>query len=331
MVAQQGAKMPNWCSNNIVVTGAVEDIAHFKQTCVRLDEKGESFFDFNGLIPMPAILEGTVAGGLVDCALVVLGRDDLAWIGRPLEEQMKYWEVTDIKALKEKIGPEAFENARQSVEAFEQTGAPNWYVWANMNWGTKWNASCFEIIKEEPGRYECRFETAWSPPEPVYVKVAETFPNLCFEINGGDCQFNFDFQATARDGAFSIQYGDPNKEGFWMGIDSDNLLDFARAYGNDPKRFLCVGLCEAVTANHDNSKNEDTERQNAVVAWARGDTKEEAENSCHEVIARNHSCIVTMVTDWQFTVYAPGEVQFEEHAPPEALGVLPATSDDVPS
>jgi hypothetical protein len=53
--------MPNWCSNNIVVTGAVEDIANFTQTCIRPDEKGKSRFDFNGLIPMPKILEGTVA------------------------------------------------------------------------------------------------------------------------------------------------------------------------------------------------------------------------------------------------------------------------------
>jgi hypothetical protein len=134
-----------------------------------------------------------------------------------------------------------------------------------------------------------------------------------------------------RDGEFTIQYDDdPNREGFWMGIDSDRLLDHAKAYGNDPKRFLCVGLCGAVTSNHCNSENEDPECEKAVVAWARGDTKEDSENSCRGIIARNHSCIETLVTDWQFTVYAPGEIQFQEHAPPEALGVLPPT-DDVPS
>jgi hypothetical protein len=211
--------MPNWCSNNIVVTGPVEEIAHFRQTCIRQNEKGESYFDFNSLIPMPKILEGTVAGGAVDDALLVLGRDDLAWIPGPLEERMKYWKVTNIEALKEKVGPEAFENARQSIEAFEQTGAPNWYVWANINWGTKWNGCYFKVIAEEPGRYECQFETAWSPPEPVYVKFAEMFPHLCFEISGGDDQLNFDFLATGRDGAFNIQYGDPNKEGFVWGSD----------------------------------------------------------------------------------------------------------------
>jgi hypothetical protein len=197
MVAQpRRAKMPNWCSNNIVVTGSVEDIAHFTWTCVRLDEKGKARFDFNSLIPMPPILEDTTVGGPTDDALAVLGRDDLAWIPRPLEERMKYWNVPDIEALKGKIGLEALQKARQSIEAFEQTGTPNWYVWANMNWGTKWNASEFEVIREEPGRYECRFETAWCPPEPVYVKLAEMFPKLCFEINGRDDQLPFDFEAT---------------------------------------------------------------------------------------------------------------------------------------
>jgi hypothetical protein len=35
---------------------------------------------------------------------------------------MKRWEVPDIEAFKKKIGPETFEKAHQSIEAFEQTG-----------------------------------------------------------------------------------------------------------------------------------------------------------------------------------------------------------------
>jgi hypothetical protein len=72
--------MPNWCRNNIVVTGPVEDITHLTQTCIRRDEQGKSYFDFDSLIPMPAILKGTAVGTLVDDALVVLGRDD-PWPG----------------------------------------------------------------------------------------------------------------------------------------------------------------------------------------------------------------------------------------------------------
>ena len=320
--------MPNWCSNHIVVTGCAEEIARFARTCIRQDDKGQPWFDFNSLIPMPAILEGTEASSLVDEALLVLGRDDLAWMPLSLEERLKRRNVPDIESRREKIGLETLRKARQSIEAFEQTGAPNWYVWANANWGTKCNPWDFKIIREEPGVYVCRFETAWSPPEPVYVKLAEMFPQLCFAISGVDDQLNFDFEATAHDGAFSIQYGDPTRVGFWLGTDSDSLLDEAKAYGNDPERFLCVALCQAIASNQCYSEGEDPDCEKAVVAWARGDTKEESENSCRDVIALNHPLIKTLVKDWQFTVYAPGEIRFQAHKDVEALGV--ASNDDLP-
>jgi Api92-like protein with ferredoxin domain len=209
--------MPNWCSNNIVVSGPVEEIAHFKETCIRRDEKGASYFDFNSLIPMPAIIKSTIVTH--DDILTDLGPNGL--IPHSLKERMEYSDVCNIEELREKIGSEALEKRGLSIEAFEQAGAPNWYVWANRNWGTKWNASDFKIVTEEPGRYEFRFETAWGPPEPVYVKLAETFPRLCFEISGGDDQLNFDFRGTGRDGTFNIQYEDPNKEGFMWGLDSE--------------------------------------------------------------------------------------------------------------
>jgi hypothetical protein len=311
------------------VTGSAEEIARFARTCIRQDDKGQPWFDFNSLIPMPAILEGTDASSLVDAGLLVLGRDDLAWMPRSLEERLKHWKVPDIEALKEKIGLEVLEKARKSIEAFEQTGAPNWYVWSNRNWGTEWNARDFAVIREEPGRYECRFETAWSPPVPMYVKLAEMFPDLCFEMSGGDDQLNFDFEASAHDGAFSIQYGDPTRKGFWLGTDSDSLLDEAKAYGNDPQRFLCVALCQAIASNQCYSKDEDPDCEKAVVAWARGDTKEQSENSCRDVIALNHPLIKTLVKDWQFTVYAPGEIRFQTPEP-EPHSVPIATDDDLP-
>jgi len=317
--------MPNWCSNNIVVTGPPEEIGRFVRTCIRPDDddNGQPTFDFNSLIPMPAIIKNT--GVTLDDILMARGPDGS--IPRSLMERIEYSDVDDIEELKEKIVLAGLENADQIINAFEQAGAPNWYVWAARNWGTKWNACDFKIIREEPGRYECRFDTAWSPPKPVYVKLAELFPNLCFEINGWDDQLNFDFQATVRDGAFNIQYDDPNRKGFWMGNDSDRLLGHAKAC-NDPKRFLCVAICQAVLSNRCYSENEDPEREKAVVAWARGDTKEDSENSCRDVIARSHRCIKKLITDWQFRVYAPGEIHSRAHTAPEALGI--PGNDDLP-
>jgi hypothetical protein len=39
--------VPNWCDNDIEVTGPVEDIVCFKQTCFRLNDEGEQCFDFD--------------------------------------------------------------------------------------------------------------------------------------------------------------------------------------------------------------------------------------------------------------------------------------------
>jgi hypothetical protein len=89
-----------------------------------------------------------------------------------------------------------------------------------------------------------------------------------------------------------------------------------------------VALCQAVTRC--DSEYENPENEKAVVAWARGDTKEESENSCRDVIAGNHRWIKKPITEWQFTVYAPGEIQFQAYSEQEALGWLPDSNDDLP-
>lgn len=62
-------------------------------------------------------------------------------------------------------------------------GAKDWYDWANLNWGTKWDVDA-KIVSDEGGvmlpdyrtvRFE--FDSAWSPPLPVYEALAKKFPN----------------------------------------------------------------------------------------------------------------------------------------------------------
>lgn len=62
-------------------------------------------------------------------------------------------------------------------------GAKDWYDWANLNWGTKWDVNA-TITSDEGGvmlpdyrtvRFE--FDSAWSPPLPVYEALAKKFPN----------------------------------------------------------------------------------------------------------------------------------------------------------
>ena len=53
----------------------------------------------------------------------------------------------------------------------------DWYDWRCTNWGTKWNAYDVEIDWDEEYKecIEINFQTAWSPPEPIYFKLDEIF------------------------------------------------------------------------------------------------------------------------------------------------------------
>lgn len=63
------------------------------------------------------------------------------------------------------------------------------YDWRCRHWGTKWNAICFEIRREsdiEDGHATVEFETAWTPPIPIFRRISELFPTLQFEFRWRD-------------------------------------------------------------------------------------------------------------------------------------------------
>lgn len=84
--------------------------------------------------------------------------------------------------LREQSAPARVEDViKENVEKY---GAKDWYDWANMFWGTKWNTSDTSIIYDNtspmmPGDRTVRieFNTAWAPPMPVYEVLAKKFPN----------------------------------------------------------------------------------------------------------------------------------------------------------
>ena len=57
------------------------------------------------------------------------------------------------------------------------TSTTDWYNWRLSNWGTKWNAYEIEVDWDEEYKecIEINFQTAWSPPEPIYFKLDEIF------------------------------------------------------------------------------------------------------------------------------------------------------------
>ena len=57
----------------------------------------------------------------------------------------------------------------------------NRYEFNTREWGTKWDACQAEVEKTDEG-VSVSFETAWSPPEPVFKAMVEQFPELDFNI-----------------------------------------------------------------------------------------------------------------------------------------------------
>jgi len=91
-------------------------------------------------------------------------------------------------ALKDAIiNGEMCDHIKPMPEALKDTtspsDSPNWYDWACDNWGTKWDVcspwDTDEIYSDENGEtYVFKFDTAWSPPIPVYDEMIKQGFNL---------------------------------------------------------------------------------------------------------------------------------------------------------
>jgi hypothetical protein len=54
-----------------------------------------------------------------------------------------------------------------------------WYGWRNENWGTKWDATNGDMFDDsKEGFVSYSFDTAWSPPEPIYNALKEKYPEV---------------------------------------------------------------------------------------------------------------------------------------------------------
>ena len=161
--------MPNWCHNSMTITGSVDEIARFKQTCLLAHKDGPTL-DFEAIKPMPGIFY-----------------DDPGQILFPDPDAPKNREQVETQ--------KAFE-----AQALEATGSAHAYDWACAHWGTPGIASFFHAWRDEPGRYECDFDTRWTPPLFIWEKLGEMFPALDFSVSGYEPLLDFALRGTIKDG-----------------------------------------------------------------------------------------------------------------------------------
>ena len=145
--------MPNWCHNRWDIsfdTSAEKDA--FVSAVMSKDEHEGLFLDFKKVIPMPKVLEDSVA-------------DTSPWpnmyTGEPDENGRRKERPATLMEIAEK----------------KRRGYASWYEWSIDKWGCKWQGSDFEVEDEDDDYLSLSFETPWGPPEGIYYKLREMFPD----------------------------------------------------------------------------------------------------------------------------------------------------------
>lgn len=176
--------MPNYVRTRLSFEGKEERIKELFNL-VRTETVNEDntiLFDFNKIIPMPSalnILSSSVGEQAVEYLLYQSGCRTL-----------KNRSVERMEMLKEK-SPEEFDEAikigKKYLRNVADYGCATWYEWRIRNCGTKWPAG--EIVVNENS---VEFDTAWSFPTPIVLRLSELFPdiNISYLYADEDCGYN---------------------------------------------------------------------------------------------------------------------------------------------
>lgn len=165
-------QLPNWCENDLTVSGPREKLDEFK----RVVSDGDEVLVAEKIIPYPKVL---------------------AFLDKlnPLEAQIKRREGGEEPKIPDELKEEysslmlqgALEGYDIRKDGFNQGG----YEWCVNNWGTKWGFCHSRIVWEDNGSTFYQFDTAWSPPTPLIVKMGQMFPELTFELRYYECGAGF--------------------------------------------------------------------------------------------------------------------------------------------
>ncbi|NIM99447.1 MAG: hypothetical protein GTO24_15665 [candidate division Zixibacteria bacterium] len=129
--------MPNWCFNDLYVSGDSEALDRFKDFAKDKDDP-ENVLHTDNFIPYPE----------------------------------------HFKKMDEEAERERKKGNHDVKDGFNNGG----YDWCCENWGTKWGICDPRIENADDWIIRYSFDTAWSPPKPLIVKMSEMFPKLIFEL-----------------------------------------------------------------------------------------------------------------------------------------------------
>lgn len=209
--------MPNWCSNDLTVSGPAEDIKKFLDESYVMPDKDEEGKDHDvpgartdgsylcllrAHVPMPGSLNITSGSQVSIATAALFGTDEEVqkYLDYPWAKEKGLFSRENIIASLEKDDPKAIKEAHIGQENVAKYGSRDWYDWCSKNWGTKWGDCDTVLEDQEPAKLKFRFNTAWSPPEPALDKMSKKWPMLKFSLRYYECGMGFKGSLILKNG-----------------------------------------------------------------------------------------------------------------------------------
>jgi len=219
MAQKQYEIMPNWCWNNLSVSGDEIQLREFvEKSTINIEENDE--FSFNGTLPMPKEFKGIHKGSYTDENGVSHHR----------------WREVDGKRI-----PVSDKEMKQLNEKY---GHNDWYNWSIANWGTKWDASGSYIGHNDIDYFAVTFDTAWGPPIEWIDNIMQDFPDLCFELE-------YDEPGMCFGGLLQAQYKVTWEDAHWETSSSSDCCEGEVEFDDHHEAtcLICGEECETIMKN----------------------------------------------------------------------------------
>lgn len=169
--------MPNWCENELTVSGPAAAVAAFVADAKGTphDHDRELAIDFNRFIPYPQ--------QFIDLDLAARKRR------------------AELDAMPAAARAQLPIEQRQPKDGYNQGG----YQWCVQHWGTKWNAADVSLKVEAMGhgwqKATFNFSTAWTPPTPVIAVAGAKHPGVELTLRYSESMAGFS-------GVFKVRKGE---------------------------------------------------------------------------------------------------------------------------
>jgi hypothetical protein len=209
--------MPNHVTNRLTIIGTEEQVKQVRE--VIKGEREDQFLDFNKIAPIPKELDGTVS------PMRIISQEEY-------DEQERKISEDDLTDNERNWGLSRGLTQKLADEYIAKFGHADWYGWQNANWGTKWNA----YDQYEIGEDCIEFNTAWSTPYELMVKLSKLFPEVEFQVEYADEDFGYNV------GTYTLLDGDSIDENIPDGGSREAIM-MAMDIKGDEDYYLTDYLC----------------------------------------------------------------------------------------